>query len=136
MTLFENDCRMKPSLSLIVSTYNRSQQLLVTLRSIAAQTAPAAQWECVVVDNNSTDDTAVQVESFRAAHPDVPLRYLFERRQGLSWARNRGIAESAGGVIAVIDDDERIVPGFVSAYSDFFAAHPDVAAAGGAIIAE
>ncbi|WP_300750824.1 glycosyltransferase family 2 protein [uncultured Alistipes sp.] len=127
---------MKPSLSLIVSTYNRSQQLLVTLRSIAAQTAPAAQWECVVVDNNSTDDTAVQVEAFRAAHPDVPLRYLFERRQGLSWARNRGIAESAGGVIAVIDDDERIVPGFVSAYIDFFAAHPDVAAAGGAIIAE
>ena len=127
---------MKPLLSLIVATYNRSQQLLVTLQSVAAQTAPAALWECVVVDNNSTDETAVQVEAFRAAHPDVPIRYLFEKRQGLSWARNCGITGSAGRIIAIIDDDERIVPGFVSAYIDFFAAHPEVAAAGGKIIAE
>lgn len=127
---------MEPLLSLIVATYNRSQQLLVTLQSVAAQTAPAALWECVVVDNNSTDDTAAQIEAFRASHPEVPLRYLFEKRQGLSWARNCGIAGTTGRIIAIIDDDERIVPGFVSAYIDFFTAHPDVAAAGGAIVAE
>ena len=38
-----------PRLSLIVATYNRAEQLLTTLRSVAAQTAPAAEWECVVV---------------------------------------------------------------------------------------
>ena len=51
-----------PRLSLIVATYNRAEQLLTTLWSVAAQTAPAAEWECVVVDNNSTDDTASRFE--------------------------------------------------------------------------
>ncbi len=125
-----------PRLSLIVATYNRAEQLLVTLRSVAAQTAPAAAWECVVVDNNSTDDTAARFEAFRAAHPALPLRRVFEPRQGLSWARNRGIAETTGDVVAIIDDDERIVPGFIEAYLAFFAAHPEVAAAGGRIVAE
>ena len=63
-----------PRLSLIVATYNRAEQLLTTLRSVAAQTAPAAEWECVVVDNNSTDDTAARFEEFRTAHPELPLR--------------------------------------------------------------
>jgi len=125
-----------PRLSLIIATYNRAEQLLATLRSVAAQTAPAEQWECVVVDNNSTDDTAGRIEEFRAAHPLVPLRRVFERRQGLSWARNRGIAETTGDVVAVIDDDERIVPEFIAAYLAFFDAHPEAAAAGGRIVAE
>lgn len=125
-----------PRLSLIIATYNRAEQLLVTLRSVAAQTAPVAAWECVVVDNNSTDDTAARFDEFRAAHPALPLRRVFEPRQGLSWARNRGIAETAGDVVAIIDDDERIVPEFIAAYLAFFAAHPAVAAAGGRIVAE
>ena len=82
-----------PRLSLIVATYNRAEQLLTTLRSVAAQTAPAAEWEsvvrqdlprdeweCVVVDNNSTDDTAARFEEFRTAHPELPLRRVSETR--------------------------------------------------------
>lgn len=125
-----------PRLSLIVATYNRAEQLLTTLRSVAAQTAPPAEWECVVVDNNSTDDTAARFEAFRAAHPALPLRRVFEPRQGLSWARNRGIAETTGDVVAIIDDDERIVPEFIAAYIAFFDAHPEAASAGGPIVAE
>ena len=93
-----------PRLSLIVATYNRAEQLLTTLRSVAAQTAPAAEWECVVVDNNSTDDTAARFEEFLSAHPGLPLRRVSETRQGLSWARNRGIAETTGDIVAIIDD--------------------------------
>ena len=115
-----------PRLSLIVATYNRAEQLLTTLRSVAAQTAPAAEWECVVVDNNSTDDTAARFEEFRTAHPELPLRRVSETRQGLSWARNRGIAETTGDIVAIIDDDERIVPEFIAAYIAFFDAHPSV----------
>ena len=93
-----------PRLSLIVATYNRAEQLLTTLRSVAAQTAPTAEWECVVVDNNSTDDTAARFEEFLSAHPGLPLRRVSETRQGLSWARNRGIAETTGDIVAIIDD--------------------------------
>ena len=123
-----------PRLSLIVATYNRAEQLLTTLRSVAAQTAPAAEWECVVVDNNSTDDTAARFEEFLSAHPGLPLRRVSETRQGLSWARNRGIAETTGEIVAIIDDDERIVPEFIAAYIAFFDAHPSVASAGGPIV--
>ena len=125
-----------PRLSLIVATYNRAEQLLTTLWSVAAQTAPAAEWECVVVDNNSTDDTAARFEEFLSAHPGLPLRRVSETRQGLSWARNRGIAETTGDIVAIIDDDERIVPEFIAAYIAFFDAHPSVASAGGPIVAE
>lgn len=125
-----------PRLSLIIATYNRAEQLLVTLRSVAAQTAPVAEWECVVVDNNSTDDTAGRFEEFRRIYPALPLRRVFESRQGLSWARNRGIAETMGDIVAIIDDDERIAPEFVASYIAFFAAHPAVASAGGPIVAE
>lgn len=123
-------------LSLVIATYNRSRQLLVTLRSVAAQSAPADAWECVVVDNNSTDDTQQTVEAFCAEHPRLNIRCVVERRQGLSHARNCGIAYSAGEYIAIIDDDERIVPDFIAAYIDLFDTYPEAASAGGAIIAE
>ncbi len=123
-------------LSLIIATYNRSRQLLTTLHSVAAQSAPADDWECVVVDNNSSDDTSQRVGTFAAEHPRLNIRCVVERRQGLSHARNCGIACSTGEYIAIIDDDERIVPDFISAYIDLFDTHPEAASAGGAIIAE
>lgn len=123
-------------LSLIIATYNRSASLLVALESVVRQDAPAGTWECVVVNNNSKDDTSERFAEFAARHPQVPLRMVCETRQGLSHARNRGIAETVGEYVAIIDDDERINPGFVSAYIRFFEGHPGVAAAGGRIIPE
>lgn len=109
---------------------------MTTLRSVAEQSHPATEWECVVVDNNSSDDTRHHVEIFCAEHPALQLHYLFEEKQGLSYARNAGIAASRGEVVAFIDDDERIVEDFVGAYVDFFAEHPEAVAAGGKIVAE
>ncbi len=123
-------------LSLIIATYNRAEPLLEALESVVSQTAPASEWECVVVNNNSQDDTVARFEAFAARYPALDLRLVTERRQGLSHARNRGIAETTGEYIAIIDDDERINPGFIAAYIGFFDAHPAVAAAGGRIIPE
>jgi glycosyltransferase involved in cell wall biosynthesis len=109
---------------------------MVTLESVATQRHPAQRWECIVVDNNSKDDTRERVEAFAAAHPDLQLRYIFESNQGLSYARNRGIEEAKGEIIAFVDDDERIVEEFVSAYVELFASHPDAMSAGGKIVAE
>ncbi len=123
-------------LSLIIATYNRAELLLTALQSVVEQDAPKTDWECVVVNNNSTDDTAQRFEEFAAAHPDVQLRMVCEKRQGLSYARNRGIGESVGEYIAIIDDDERIAPGFISSYIALFDSTPDAVAAGGPIVAE
>lgn len=123
-------------LSLIIATYNRAEPLLTALESVVRQITPAAEWECVVVNNNSQDDTVARFEGFAARYPGLNLRLVTERQQGLSHARNRGIAETTGEYIAVIDDDERINPGFIAAYIDFFDAHSEVASAGGRIIPE
>lgn len=123
-------------LSLIISTYNRSELLIGALESVVAQTAPREEWECVVVNNNSTDDTQERFDRFAEAHPDVNLRMVTEKNQGLSYARNRGIRESEGEYIAIIDDDERIAPEFISAYIQLFDTVPEAVAAGGPIVAE
>jgi glycosyltransferase involved in cell wall biosynthesis len=92
-------------LSLIVCTYNRCQSLTETLESIAAQVVPdSVEWEIVVVDNNSTDSTRTVVEESSKKWPGR-FRYIFEGRQGLSAARNSGIRNSRGMVLAFTDDD-------------------------------
>lgn len=123
-------------ISLVIATYNRAEQLMTTLVSVAAQSLAPEAWECVVVDNNSTDATRERVAEFGACHPEVHIRYIFEREQGLSAARNAGIVASQGDIIAFVDDDERIVPDFLGAYVDLFDSHPEAMAAGGCIIAE
>lgn len=126
----------KKPLSIIIATYNRGEKLARTLRSLAAQTLPAGEWEAVVVNNNSTDDTSGVFARFASAEGrGLNVRMVDETRQGLSWARNRGLAEARGEIIVMIDDDEEVNPGFLAAYRDFFAAHPAAAAAGGPMVA-
>ena len=61
-------------ISLVIPTHNRAVPLLAALESVVRQSLPAEEWECVVVDNNSTDDTAERFAAFRSAHPGVRLR--------------------------------------------------------------
>ena len=110
-------------LSIVISTYNNVASLERTLESVAVQDADKSIWECVIVNNNSTDDTAERVSAFIKAHSDINIKLVDESQQGLSYARNRGIAESKGQFIAFIDDDETINEGFVSAYLDLFHNH-------------
>ena len=123
-------------LSLIIATYNRAEQLMVTLDSVARQTLSADRWECIVVDNNSKDDTRQRVNVFAAEHPQLNIVYHLEQNQGLSYARNAGIAKAQGDIIAFVDDDERIVPEFVEAYVELFDSKADAMSAGGKIVAE
>jgi glycosyltransferase involved in cell wall biosynthesis len=117
-------------LSIIISTYNNAVSLVRTLDSVIKQDYDKTKWECVVVNNNSTDDTAERVTAFINAHPEVNIRLVDESEQGLSFARNRGIEESKGQFVAFIDDDETINEGFVSAYIDLFYNHGAFAASG------
>jgi glycosyltransferase involved in cell wall biosynthesis len=91
--------------SVIICTYNRSGSLERTLASLARmELRDSADWELLVVDNNSKDDTRVVVDGFTRAS-GVNCRYIFEKEQGLSHARNRGIREAKGEIIAFTDDD-------------------------------
>ena len=120
-------------LSVIISTYNNAVSLDRTLRSLAQQDADKAQWECIVVNNASTDNTQSVVESL-IAELDINIRLVEEPQQGLSYARNRGIAESKGEFLVFIDDDETVNKEFVSAYIDLYR-NDGAFAAGGKVVA-
>lgn len=122
-------------ISLIIACYNGGGRIGATLCSLLGQTLSAERWEAVVVDNNSSDNTAEVVEGFIAAHPEVRVRLVSESKQGLSHARNCGIDNSSGAIVAIIDDDELAAPTLLADYVAFFESHPGVVAAGGRIVA-
>jgi glucosyl-dolichyl phosphate glucuronosyltransferase len=97
----------------VLCTYNRAQSLGKTIESVVTQTMPLSlEWELVVVDNNSQDETRHVVEDFQRRYPNR-IRYLFEAQQGISYARNTGVHAGRGDVLAFIDDDETADPGWL-----------------------
>jgi glucosyl-dolichyl phosphate glucuronosyltransferase len=94
----------------VLCTYNRCDSLAQTLSSASALQLPdAVDWEILVVDNNSGDRTRLVVEDFCRRFPGR-FRYLFEPQQGLCHARNAGIREARGDIIAFMDDDVTVEP--------------------------
>ena len=98
-------------ISLVIPTHNRAAQLVAALESVVRQDLPRDEWECVVVSNNSTDDTEARFAAFAAAHPGCGLRLVAEEGPGVSYARNRGLREAQAPLVAFIDDDERVNEG-------------------------
>jgi len=97
-------------ITVIVCTYNRCQTLSEALESIAAQVMPSSiDWEILVVDNNSTDRTREVVDEL-SVRWSGRFRCVSEPSQGLSFARNAGIRESRGSVLAFTDDDVTVEP--------------------------
>ncbi len=117
--------------TVLIGTYNRRDLLGETLDAIAKVRA-TLEWEVVVVDNNSTDDTRAVVES-RQAHYPVALRYLFEKRQGNSFALNTGIASSSATIVAFIDDDVRVSEEWLQAACAPMLSNPAIDYTGGPV---
>lgn len=97
--------KRKPEISVIVCTYNREQMLPGCLESLANQRADSDLYEVLVINNNSTDNTQHAAEEFAKKHSNFHV--LFEKNQGLSRAKNRGVKEAAADYVAFIDDDSR-----------------------------
>jgi glucosyl-dolichyl phosphate glucuronosyltransferase len=86
-------------ITVILCTYNRSQFLKKALESIAASELPdTREWEVLVVDNNSSDQTREVVGSFSRRYPGR-FRYLFESHPGKLSGPNAGIGEARGDVL-------------------------------------
>ena len=123
-----------PRITIAIPTYNRAGLLRQTLQGLTRQDYPHEQFEIVVIDNNSPDDTRAVVESFAGARP-VP-RYVLEPRQGLNHARNRAVAEARGEIVVFGDDDILMEPGWLAEMTAPFArdAARRIGAVGGEVI--
>lgn len=90
--------------SVIIPTFRRPATLRVCLDALAPQRGPAGGWEVVIVDNEPPPGSEAVVAAW-SDRMEVPCRYVRESEPGAGAARNRGITEARGDVIAMLDDD-------------------------------
>ena len=117
--------------TLLVPTYRRPDGLRRLLTAIAGEEPPFT-WEIVVVDNDRAGSARDVVEAHRHLLP-VPTRYVVETAVGAVHARNRGIKEAAGRVLAMLDDDVVPRPGWLAAVCEPVLSG-EAAAAGGKVV--
>jgi len=124
----------QPYISVVIGTYNRCEVLRGALESLLNQDSGGTEYEVIVVDNNSTDDTRKMVDNLRENLGRNNLIYCFERTQGVSHARNRGITVARGRLIAFTDDDIRPARNWISSVREGFNKFPNADCIGGKVL--
>jgi len=120
-------------LTVIICSYNRASSLFNTLVSLEQQALPAGRtWEVVVVNNNSSDRTEDVIGEF-VRKGNLSLRYVFEKQQGLPYARNAGIKQAAGEILAFTDDDCITNSDWILSICNEFKSNPSVSGIGGRV---
>lgn len=118
----------QPLISAIICTHNREQYLGLAIDSLLQQ--DFAEFEVIVVDNASTDETRQVVE---ARLPHAKLRYIYEPITGLSVARNTGAKIAQSSILAYLDDDAIATPQWLRVLYSAYENHPKLAIAGGKV---
>ncbi|RDC54258.1 glycosyltransferase family 2 protein [Pedobacter chinensis] len=93
-----------PLVSIIIPTYNYGHFILDALRSISAQSY--TNWECIIIDDGSTDDTASIVAEYITTHANQHFEYIYISNAGSSNARNIGVEKSKGVYLQFLDADD------------------------------
>ncbi|WP_297389066.1 glycosyltransferase family 2 protein [Acidiferrobacter sp.] len=113
-----------PLFSVIIPTHNRCDYLRGAVASVFGQTL--SSWELIIIDDGSVDTTSAYVAELPA---DRVTSIRHEHPQGVSRARNAGIARARGHIVAFLDDDDEYVPEFLAIMADLFSGPtgPDIA---------
>ncbi len=122
--------------SVVICCHNSVPRLPQTLAHLTAQQVEAGlpdtvPWEVIVVDNASTDQTAMLALNLWPADAPAPLRVVSEPQLGLAHARLRGLSEARFELVSFIDDDNWPCPRWVETVSELMREHPTVGACGG-----
>ncbi|MCU1268260.1 MAG: glycosyltransferase family 2 protein [Acidobacteria bacterium] len=111
-----------PLVSVIVPSYNYGHLIAETLSCVESQTYE--NWECLVVDDGSTDDTAEVVSSFSTR--DARIRYLRQDNQKQAAARNLGVENSHGEYFQFLDADDLIETRKLGLHAGYLVEHPEI----------
>ena len=103
--------------SVVIPSYRRPEDLARAIDSVLAQEDIASSFEILVVDNDP-EGSAKPVVQAKAANDRALVRYVHEKRPGISHARNTGVAEAAGRYLAFLDDDEGADPHWLAYFLD------------------
>jgi glycosyltransferase involved in cell wall biosynthesis len=113
----------RPTVSIVLPTYNRAQLLPRAIASIEAQTF--TDWELILVDDGSTDDTKAVATGF-AARLGGRMRYISRPNGGCGAARNTGIDAARGEFVAFLDSDDEFLPTKLARQLELFALRPEL----------
>ena len=117
--------------SIIIPTYNRSRGLINALNHLIEQTIPANNYEIIIVDDGSTDDTESQVAKYKILNTKYNIRYFKIPNGGPAKARNFGIKQSKGEIIFFTDDDCVVPPNWMETLLSGLKRYPEAVGAGG-----
>ena len=121
-----NDCkypRMKSKITIVIPAYNREKLIARTLDSLLAQSFE--DWECIVVDDHSTDSTWSVLEKYTSKYPKIRI-FKNERTKGACGARNTGLSHAKSDLIQFFDSDDEMHPDLLSELYSHFSADVDV----------
>ena len=113
------------TVSVIIPCYKQAHFLSEAVDSVVAQTYD--DWECLIVDDGSPDETAEVAGQLIARYPDRRIRLIRKANAGLADARNAGIREAAGRYILPLDADDRLDPEYLAKTIPVLDAKPDIA---------
>jgi glycosyltransferase involved in cell wall biosynthesis len=118
--------------SVVICTFNRATDLSKTLETLVPiADSESSEWELIVVDNNSSDETKLVCDAFQSR---LPLNYAFESRQGQAAALNHAARIARGDLIVFTDDDVDVDPCLLEAYRQTCDVEPEAAYYGGKVL--
>ncbi|MNW50194.1 Chondroitin synthase [compost metagenome] len=114
--------------SVVIPTYNRSMQLMLTLKAFEKQTCPMDQFEIIVVNDGSTDNTLERLEQYHAPYRLTLLS--LKQQSGRSVTRNVGVSESKERYIIFCDPDFLVSPNFIEIHASYHKKYPNTVVSG------
>lgn len=126
---------MSVQFTVAIPTYNGANRFPEVLDKLRQQTGvESLSWEIILVDNNSTDNTAQVFQDYQKTWDlNIPLRYEFEKQQGLTFARQCAFQAAQGEWIGFLDDDNLPYPNWVASAYQFAQKNPKSGAFGGQV---
>ncbi|MCX6327726.1 MAG: glycosyltransferase family A protein [Bacteroidia bacterium] len=117
--------------SIIIPSCNRADQLFRCMKSLVALDFASAEYEIIIVDNGSTDNTREVVISYVKEYPEHIIRYFYDAIPGLLTGRHRGAKEAKSEILVYVDDDIHAEKGWLTAIVDSFKRYPEEHLVGG-----
>lgn len=120
--------------TIAVCTYNRAKLLALCIESLSKINFASQDFEVMVVDNSSTDNTKEVCAKAKDLYPQLNFKYVVETQQGVGFTRTRCAVEAEGEIVAYIDDDCLAEENWLQYIVEFYEQHPEAMSTGGKII--
>jgi len=123
----------KLTVSIVIPTKDRPDELKVTMETVLKQTALDRILELVIVDQSTTDETKRYLEELQKRVP-FRIKYVYSNIPSVTRSKNIGLKNSEGDIVLFLDDDVTLAPDFVEKILEVYEKHPEAIGVGGYLV--